>query len=217
MIRHTVFFMACLAACGGGGPTNTTGDPPVNTDPGNEPGTPPAANVEQLGTLHVAVNPALEGAAPVELRFDGAMMLGTEIVPGTELAVEVEAGTHTVGLVCPDFCWATANGNWTSQGQSCGEWELDVTVPVNDTARLEATLCRDLTGRWTLEGSADPPRDVYVISANGRCTTRNMPLFNFEVLGDQVRPEEGNGAWVTVLDNGNRIEYEGVVVVRRTK
>lgn len=205
-------FMALLAplACGGGGPNpNPTGDPPVN-DPGDNPGNPAAL----LGTLHTVVGPAITGAQPVRLRLDGTMMPDTEIVPGSELAVEVEAGTHTVGLVCPDYCWATAVGNWTSQGESCGAWELDVEVPANDTTRLDATLCRDLTGRWQSEvrGALGEPTEVHMRSENGTCTAAGMDTGGLEVLGDQVNP--GGGEWFAILDNGTRIEY-GNVVLRR--
>lgn len=215
MLRK-IFGMALLAplACGGG---SAPDDQSGNYDSVGNPDDPadPAANVA-MGTLRLTVVPEeVVVNQPVRLRIDGQMMPEVAISPGGEAAVALEAGEHEVGVVCPDYCWATAahTPGWATRHTPCNEWELEVEVPEGVTLPLEAALCRDLTGRWMSEGSASPPSDVSMVSENGRCRTDNMPQTNLYVRGDEVCTE--GGVCAPILDDGWRIEFnDGIPLVR---
>lgn len=163
------------------------------------------------GFLVATAQPALEGAVPFQLFVDGAMMVEVP-TGGTEGRVEVPAGPHEVKIVCPGYGYAVAGYAWATGFQSTvSDWTMyDVLVGAGATTAINATVCRDLTGRWMREGGGAPD-DITMVSRDGVCKSA-LPLFGLVVSGNTLTVDgeaDGcTGASVRLLENGRRIEVD---------
>jgi len=198
--------------CGGATPSGSGESEAEAEAEGSHESEAEAEGNQLTGFIVATAEPALAGGVPFQLFVDGTMMVSVA-TGGAEARAEVTAGRenrHKVKIVCPGYGYAVDGYTFYSDSQPVSDWEMrDVTIDAGATKTVNATVCRDLTGRWMFENTPGAPSDVTMVSENELCGTSNMPAINFTIQGDTVRPGGGSGDWIPILNNGRRIEVKG--------
>lgn len=209
MVRFTVFFMACLAGCGGGGPTpDESGNNNPGTNPGDNPGNPgyPAVNVEEFGTLAVTVGPEIASTTPFRLELNGEM-LEMSVTAGQMVVIEdVEANrAMPFGVKCPGYGYAVVGQHWTTRDEPPDEWTMSVQVAPDEQTAVNATVFRNLAGTWRREGDDPRPLEVSMDSLEDGSGGRTLGLpYQLRVTGDTTTVDasgECPGTPVTLTAN----------------
>ena len=160
------------------------------------------------GLLVVSAGPSLAGDPLVKLLIN--YVVETEFQAGGETQVEVDINpTPYVKLEIPGYGWAVPGYQFSGD---VNEWEINgLEIAENATVELHATLCRDLTGRWT-DGVVT--RDVTMLATEeGYCAAIGFPCGNVRVEGDSVRTSGDN--LYPILENGSRVEIGESAVCTR--
>lgn len=191
----------CLGplGCGGGEGAGNTG---ANDLVGSK--NPDMTTVLGEGNITVAVAPIYADKKPVEVILDDESK--SSIVAGDSVTLTTEVGSHTLQIFAEGYGYAVPGYSWSTVSSPCSQWKMrEVSVLSEAEVNVNASLCRDLTGKWKTSAGGGIT-STWIKSDNGKCVSGGFDPINFKIIGDKLIVSDIGSSCdgiETKIENGN--------------